>query len=296
MDRLVPRVPRAAWLGRARAAAGRPLMRWRMGTVVPATILAALCAAAVLAPFLTPFADQGLGAANIETRLLPPSWEHPFGTDELGRDLLARALFGLRSTLIIGLVVVVVGAIIGTAVGVVAGYVGGWVDELIMRSTDVLLAFPALLLAITLAMVFGPSTLSAIVAISLTWWLWYARIARAAAISLREQNFVRAARAMGVPGLRIIGRHVVPNVIIPIRVLATQDIGAAILAGAALGFLGLGTQPPDADLGRMVNDGRLGLLSGQWWLIFFPGALIYLTVLGAISLSDSFEASTERGA
>lgn len=294
MDRLVPRITRAPLLGRARASGGRPSLR-RLGSVVPAAILVALCAAAALAPFLTPYADQGLGAANIETRLLPPSWEHPFGTDELGRDLLARSLFGLRSTLIIGLVVVVVGAIIGTAVGVVAGFAGGWVDELIMRATDVLLAFPALLLAITLAMVFGPSTLSAIVAISLTWWLWYARIARGAAISLREQNFVRAARAMGVRSPRIIVRHVIPNVLVPIRVLATQDIGAAILAGAALGFLGLGTQPPDADLGRMVNDGRLGLLSGQWWLSFFPGALIYVTVLGAISLSDSFETSAEGG-
>jgi len=254
-------------------------------------LLALICLGAIFAPILTPYASEGMGAPNLSTRLLSPSFAHSFGTDDLGRDLLARCLFGARSTLMIGFWVVLVGSVSGTAIGVTAGYIGGVVDEFIMRVTDVFLAFPSFLLSISLAMVFGPSTESAIIALSVTWWPWYARIARAQALSLRERNFVRAARTIGVSRGRIMIRHIVPNVANPIRVQATQDIGAAILAGASLGFLGLGTQAPAADLGAMVNQGRLGLLAGQWWLIVFPGLMIYLIVVAANIVGEALQSS-----
>jgi peptide/nickel transport system permease protein len=262
------------------------------GPAVLLGILGLIGAAAIFAPLLTPYATQGLGAPNLVDRLIPPSAVHPFGTDGLGRDLLARCLFGLRSTLAIGVSVVGISLVFGTIVGVMAGYFGGWIDELIMRTTDIFLAFPGFLLAITLAMVFSPGTLSAIVALSITWWPWYTRIARAQSISVRDRDFVRAARSMGVSDGRIIARHILPNVLVPTQVQATQDLGAAILAGAALGFLGLGTQDPAADLGRMINEARIGLLVGDWWLIVFPGAIVYLTVIVAMSLGDAMQSTT----
>jgi peptide/nickel transport system permease protein len=233
-----------------------------------------------------------MGVPNLQERLMAPSLAHPFGTDDLGRDLLARCLFGLRSTLLVGFSVVGISLVIGVIVGVVAGFFGGWVDEVIMRTTDIFLAFPGFLLAVTLAMIFSPGTTSAIIALSVTWWPWYARIARAEAASVRERDFVRAARTMGVSDAQIISRHIAPNVMIPTQVQATQDLGAAILAGASLGFLGLGTQAPTADLGRMINEARIGLLVGDWWLIVFPGALVYLAVIAAISAGDALQSST----
>lgn len=266
------------------------LLRNRLA-VISLVVIAALILVAVFAPFLTPYAQQGEGKPNPISTLLPPSASHPFGTDELGRDVLARVLFGARSSLILGFSVVAFGSVFGTALGSIAGYFGGWLDELIMRFTDIVLSFPSLLLAIALAATLEPNLLTAIVAISVTWWPWYTRIARGQAVSIRERHYVLAARAMGAPGFWTLRHHIVPNVLGPVRVQAALDLGAAVLTGASLSFLGLGPQPPSADWGVMISTGRQYLLGGHWWLSIFPGLAIYLTVLAFNFFGDGIGAA-----
>jgi len=240
---------------------------------------------AVFAPYLTPYPEEGAGSPNTANRFLPPSREHPFGTDYLGRDVLARVLYGGRSSLAIGFLVVAIAVGIGTPLGAFAGYFGGWLDEIIMRITDMFLAFPPLLLAIAIAAALGPSFVNAMIAIALTWWPWYTRLVRAQAVSLRERSFVEAARGMGVGSLTIIFRHILPNIFTPVLVQSTMDIGGAILTGAALSFIGLGAQPPTADWGRMVSTGRNYFLHQPWYGTF-PGLAIFLVTLSFNLLGD----------
>lgn len=243
--------------------------------------------AAIFAPYLTPYPAEGLGEPNLVNKFLPPSLAHPFGTDSLGRDMLARILFGARTSLAIGLLVVAVAVLIGLPLGAVAGFFGGWLDEAIMRMTDIFLAFPPLLLAIAIAAALGPSFTNAMLAIALTWWPWYTRIVRGQAWSIRERHFVEAARSMGVTDLTIIRRHILPNVFGPVLVQGTLDLGAAILTAAGLSFIGLGPQPPTADWGIMINEGRLYILAGRWWIATFAGLAIFLTTLAFNLLGDS---------
>lgn len=249
-------------------------------------IISLLALVTIFAPALTPYANEGLGDPNLANKFLPPSSEHLFGTDSLGRDLGARLMFGARTSLSIGLLVVVVAVLIGVPLGAVAGYFGGWIDEVIMRVTDIFLAFPPLLLAIGIAAALGPSFINSMLAIALTWWPWYTRLVRAQAISLRERSFVEAARGIGVKNLTIIRRHILPNVFTPVMVQATLDIGSAILTAAGLSFIGLGTQPPTADWGVMINEGRLYVLSGRWWIATFSGLAIFITTLAFNLLGD----------
>jgi len=241
---------------------------------------------AVFAPYLTPYPEEGAGSPNIDNRFLPPSWEHPFGTDYMGRDVLARVLFGGRSSLSIGILVVLIAVGIGMPLGSLAGYFGGWLDEVIMRITDMFLAFPPLLLAIAIAAALGPSFVNAMIAIALTWWPWYTRLARAQTLSVRERFFIEAARGIGVGSLTIIFRHVMPNIFTPVLVQATMDLGSAILTGAAMSFIGLGAQPPTADWGRMVSTGRIYFLHQPWYGAF-PGLAIFLVALSFNLLGDS---------
>lgn len=258
--------------------------------VASLVVVALVIFAAVFAPLLTAYAAQGQGFPDSANALQPPSIAHPLGTDELGRDELARILFGARTSLAVGFIVVVVGVVVGSALGLVAGYLGGWIEEVIMRLTDVVLAFPSLLLAIALAYALQPSLWSLIAAVSATWWPWYTRIVRAQVAGVRERNYVRASRAMGATRPFIILRHVLPNVLVPIRVQATLDLGAAILTGAALSFLGLGAQPPTAEWGSMLSAGRLYLLGGDWWGTVFPGLAMYITLLAFNLVGDGFQA------
>ena len=241
---------------------------------------------ALFAPLLTPYPEQGRGDPNIAEKFQPPSMAHPLGTDALGRDMWARLLFGARTSLTVGLAVVALSALVGTLLGALAGYFGGWIDEVIMRITDIFLAFPPLLLAIVVATALGPSLRNMVLAIALSWWPWYTRIVRGQAVTLRERNFVEAARSMGVGDLTIIRRHILPNVLAPVGVQATLDLGAAILTAAGLSFLGLGTQPPTADWGVMVNEGRQYMLSGRWWIATFAGLAIFLTSMAFNLLGD----------
>lgn len=248
---------------------------------------------AIAAPFLTPYPEQGIGDPNVTEKFLSPSLAHPFGTDDLGRDLLARVMFGARTSLIASFAIVGVSMLIGTLLGAIAGYFGGWLDEVIMRITDIFLAFPPLLLAITIASVLEPSLRNSVLAVAITWWPWYTRIVRAQAVSIRERNFVRAARSMGVGDWAIIRRHILPNVLTPVLVQGTLDLGSALLTMAGLSFLGLGIQPPTADWGVMVNDGRSHVQSGRWWIGFFPGIAIFITTMAFNLLGDGVQTAMD---
>ncbi len=241
-------------------------------------VILALLITAIFAPFLAPFPDQGKGLSNLGERLEPPTFKHPLGTDNLGRDILSRIIFGARISLKAAIVVVMISMSIGVPLGLIAGYFGGKTDEVIMRFADMILAFPSLLLAIAIVASLGPSLINALIAIALPWWPWYTRLMRSQVISTKEMQFVESARAIGASRWRIMFRHILPNCLSPIIVNATVDMGYVILAIASLGFLGLGTQPPAADWGVMVSDGREFFMK-QWWISPFSGAAIFLTVL-----------------
>ena len=241
-------------------------------------IILALLITAIFAPFLAPFPDQGKGLSNLSERLEPPTFKHPLGTDNLGRDILSRIIFGARISLNAAIVVVMISMSIGVPLGLIAGYFGGKTDEVIMRFADMILAFPSLLLAIAIVASLGPSLINALIAIALPWWPWYTRLMRSQVVSTKEMQFVESARAIGASRWRIMFRHILPNCLSPIIVNATVDMGYVILAIASLGFLGLGTQPPAADWGVMVSDGREFFMK-QWWISTFSGGAIFLTVL-----------------
>lgn len=245
-------------------------------------IVAALVAGALLAPWITGSAGV---TPDLGDRLRAPGLPHWFGTDELGRDIFDRVMWGSRITLyIVGLVsVIVVPA--GLAIGVVAGYVGGWVDSALMRLTDVFLAFPRLILALAFVAALGPGLENAVLAIALTSWSPYARIARAEALTLRQSDFILAARSQGIPHLRIIVSHVAPMCISSVVVRLTLDMAGIILTAAGLGFLGLGAQPPTPEWGAMIALGREYLLD-QWWVPAFPGLAILVVSLGFNLLGD----------
>lgn len=247
---------------------------------------------AVFAPLVTPYPEQGRGEPNIADKLLAPSAAHIFGTDPLGRDVLARVLFGARTSLVAGVAIVGISVVVGTLLGALAGFFGGWVDEVIMRITDIFLAFPPLLLAMTVAAVLDPSLTNAILSITLTWWPWYTRLARAQAISVRERDYVKAARGIGVSDPTIIRRHILPNIITPILVQGTLDLGAAILTVSSLSFLGLGVPPPTADWGNMVREGRIYIQNGRWWIPTFPGLALFMTSMAFNMLGDGIQVVT----
>lgn len=254
--------------------------------VASLVVIILLILGAVFAPWLTAYPEQGRGDPNILEKFNPPSRAHPLGTDYLGRDVLARLLFGGRSSLSIGFLVVIVASLIGVPMGAIAGYYGGWIDNVLMRITDVFLAFPPLLLAIAIAAALGASFTNAMIAIAFTWWPWYARLVRAQTLSLRERYFIEAARSIGVSDMNIIVNHVFPNVLTPVLVQATMDIGSAILTGAAISFIGLGVQPPAPDWGKMISTGRIYFIERPWFA-GSAGAAIFLVTLAFNLLGDA---------
>ena len=241
---------------------------------------------AVFSSTLAPYPEQGSGIPDISNKFTPPDGEYLFGTDDLGRDILSRILFGARISLAMGVSIVAIGLVIGLPLGAIAGYFGGWTDEFIMRLTDVFLAFPPLLLAIAVSLSLGRSFTSNLIAISITWWPWYTRMARPLALSIRERQYIDAAKSIGINDWIIIVRHVIPNIAGPVLVEATTEIGLAILTAAGLSFIGLGMPPPTADWGEMVASGRLYIFQ-QWWFATFPGLAILLTALAFNLLGDS---------
>jgi peptide/nickel transport system permease protein len=240
---------------------------------------------ALLAPWIAPYPDDAVSATHPMQTLLAPSGAHPFGTDQVGRDILSRVVYGARVSPEIALWVLVISCVVGIPLGVTAGYFGGLIDDVLMRITDVFLAFPALLLALALVAVLKPSIGNTTLAIAVTWWPWYARLVRGQAASVAGRGYVESARALGVPQRRIILRHVLPNSLTPVIVQASLDVGGIILTASALSFLGLGAQDPTPDWGLMVSQGQ-SYFTTQWWLVTFPGAAILLTAVAFNLLGD----------
>ena len=245
-------------------------------------VIVALVIAAVIAPYAAPYDPIATDPMN---RLQAPSPHHPLGTDQLGRDILSRLLYGARISIRIALIVVALAGVSGTLIGVLCGYLGGWVDNLLMRITDMFMAFPQLILAMAISSALGPSLENVVIAVSMTEWTFFARLARSRAIAVREEDYVEAARAMGATGWRVLARHVLPMCLSPVIVQATLEMGGIIRTAASLGFLGLGAQPPTPEWGVMVTAGR-NYLPNQWWVSTFPGLAIFLTVLGFNLLGD----------
>jgi len=252
--------------------------------VVGLYVMVILCLATLLAPFLTPFAP---GAFNdiAATRHLPPSLEHLMGTDRFGRDVFTRVLYGARISLSIGFIAVGISITLGTLIGAMSGYFGGVVDTVLMRFVDMLISFPRLVLLIAIIALLEPSVTLVIVVLGLTLWPSTARIVRSEVLSLREREFVQAARALGLKAPRIIFRHIVPNVLGPVIVAATLGIGNIILIEAGLSFLGMSVQPPTPSWGNIIDGGREYLVQA-WWVTTFPGLAIVVTVIAFNLIGD----------
>ncbi len=253
----------------------RELVRNRLallGLVIVVTVVLV----AVFAPWIAPYDYAKIDPKAV---LMPPSFKHPFGTDQLGRDVLSRIIWGARVSVEVGVVSVGIACLVGTVVGAVAGYFGGWVDELIMRFVDIMLCFPTFFLILAVISVLEPSIINIMVVIGLTSWMGVARLVRAEVLSLREREFVLSAKISGVPHWRIIVRHIIPNSMGPVLVAATLGVGSAILTESALSFLGIGVQPPTPSWGSILALGK-DTIQVAWWLSFFPGCAILITVLG----------------
>ena len=253
-------------------------------------IVVALALAALCAPWLAGGASPL--TQDLAHRLAPPSSASWFGTDELGRDIYARTLFGARATLTIVALVAAIVAPIGLVVGTVAGYLGGWVDAVLMRITDIFLAFPRLILALAFAAALGPGLENAVIAIALTSWPSYARVARAETVTIARSDFIAAMVLLGAPTWRILLRHIAPLCLSSVIVRLTLDMAGIIITAAGLGFLGLGQQPPAPEWGAMVSSGRSVILD-QWWVSTIPGIAIFLASLGFNLLGDGLRDLTD---
>lgn len=255
---------------------------------LPLALLALLIATAAAAPLLTPHDPV---RSNLTAALLPPIWvggssnEHILGTDGFGRDVLARLLYGARVSLGVAALSILIGTIIGTTVGLLAGYAGGWVDSILMRLVEILLSLPLLLVALALAVAVGPSFTNLVLVLGLLIWTRIARIIRGDTLVVKQQDFVRYAQAVGVPGWLIVARHVLPNVLPSLLVAITLEIGFVILVEASLSFLGGGIPRPQPSWGVMISDGR-ALISTGWWVALFPGVAIVIAVTGFNMLGD----------
>ena len=225
------------------------------------------------------FTSVDPAAIDVSKSLLPPSWEHPLGTDDLGREVLVRMLYGARISLLVGFVAVGISTLIGIICGALAGYYGGWVDAVMMRFVDIMLCFPAFFLILAVIAFLDPSIWNIMIVIGLTSWMGVARLVRAEFLSLRQRDFVMAAEALGASDSRLIFRHILPNALSPVLVSATLGVAGAILTESALSFLGIGVQPPTPSWGNMLIIGKQ-TLGSAWWLSVFPGLAILITVLG----------------
>lgn len=277
------------WVRRLRSIRRNPMAMVGMGIIVFWALIA------ILSPFIAPFdpLDQ-----DITHRMKPPSSVHWFGTDELGRDVFSRVMYGAQISLPIGLIVIVFAMIVGCLIGASAGFIGGLYDLLIMRLADLTMAFPSIVLALAIAAVLGPSITNALIAMILVWWPEYARLMRGQVLSVRNNEYVTAANVLGASGSRTLFRHILPNTFAPILVKASLDAGSAILNIAALSFIGLGAVPPTAEWGAMISLGRYKFYF--WWMTTFPGLAILSVVLGfnffGDGVRDAFDPRTNSQA
>jgi len=277
---LPPSAPRSIW---------RRMARLGDFPIIPTLILVTIALVAIFADQLAPHNPE---VGSLTARFKPPFWQTGgtakclLGTDQLGRDVLSRLIFGARVSMVVGITAVLFAGALGTLLGIVSGYLGGWVDQVIMRITDTWLALPALTFAIFLAAIVGPSMWNIVFILGLTYWTRYARVIRGEVLSLREREFVRLAIVAGCSKWTIMSRHILPNVVNSAVVLASLMLGVVIITEATLSFLGVGVPPPQPAWGLMLSDGKQGLMVGYWWLTVFPGCCIMLMVLSANLLGD----------
>jgi peptide/nickel transport system permease protein len=257
--------------------------------LIPALILGCIALVAIFANFLAPHNPE---IGSLTARFKPPFWQtggstkYLLGTDQLGRDVLSRLIFGARVSMVVGFTAVIFAGTVGTTLGIISGYLGGWVDQVIMRITDTWLALPALMFAIFLAAIVGPSMWNIVIILGLVYWTRYARVIRGEVLSLKEREFVRLAIVAGCSKRTIMWRHILPNVINSAIVIGTLMLGVVIITEASLSFLGIGVPPPQAAWGLMLSDGKQSLMVGRWWLSVLPGLCIMLMVLSANVLGD----------
>ncbi len=265
----------------------RAFYRFRQSllSMVGLALVVVLIAVAIFAPAIVPYPDQVAGATNTAARFLPPSADHWFGTNALGQDVFSLVIAGSQVSLFSGLAVVAISVVVGCLVGAIAGYFGGWIDEVLMRFTDLLLTIPALILAMAVAAALGAGVINMIIAISITWWPAYARLIRGEVIAKKEEQFITAARALGAGTGRIVFRHILPNIMSPVVVKASLDMGFAILTVASLGFVGIGVKPPTPEWGTLLSIAR-GDMPTYWWTALFPGFAIFTAVLAFNLLGD----------
>ena len=240
---------------------------------------------ALVAPSIVPFPEDAEGKIRASARLQAPDDTFYFGTDNVGRDIYSRVLLGTGLALQVGFVIIFLASVIGVTIGALAGYFGGWVDDLLMRVTDIFLTVPALVLAIAVTAALGKGILNVMIGIALVWWPGFARLTRSLVIGLREEVFAEAARSIGAGHMRILFRHILPNTLSPIIVKMSTDFGFAVLTAAALGFIGLGAQPPTPEWGAMINEGR-DYFPDDWWVSTFPGMAIFVMVFSWNLLGD----------
>ncbi len=259
-------------------------LRKNLLAIVGFGLLATVVFLGVFAPWVAPHDPLEI---KLENKLQPPSREYLLGTDDMGRDLLSRSIYGFRISLRSAVIVLLVACVIGIILGGSAGYLGGKTDNLLMRLTDMFLAFPGYILALAIAGALGPSLLNAVVAVALVWWPWYARLVRGQVLAVRQNLYIEAAKGIGTPHWRIMTRHILPNALTPLLVLITMDIGIVILVLANLSFLGLGAQPPEPELGYMIARGRLYFMN-QWWVATVPGLAIFVMALDTNLVGDAW--------
>jgi peptide/nickel transport system permease protein len=257
-------------------------LRDSRATLFGLVLVLVLALSALAAPWLTRADPLETDPSNTFSQ---PSWQHPMGTDNIGRDVWARFLYGGRVSLLVGVVAMVISSTLGTLAGIASGYYGGWLDSILSWLAEVLMAFPGILLAMAVIAILGPGLMNVIVAVGIGSIPSFMRISRSTVLQARQLAYVEAAQAIGCRPARIMFRHILPNILRPLVMLATLGVGGAILDGAALSFLGLGAQPPSPEWGAMLSAGR-GFLAQGWWISVFPGIGIFLTILGINLLGD----------
>ena len=256
--------------------------------VFSALVLTIIMLSAIFAPWVAPYPEQGKGAINLEERLQPFSKKHFLGTDIYGRDLLSRVIFGARVSVFGGFFIVLVAALIGVPLGLWAGYREGVSGAIIMRTVELVLSFPSALVAMGIAIVIGAGSMTALIALVIPWWPWYTRLVQGEVQSLKNMLYIEAAQMLGYGRIYILFRHLLPNILGPVIVMMMLDVGPAIIAIGVLSFLGLGTQPPNADWGLMVWNGAQNLL-GEWWIAIVPGFAMFLLVTAFNIFGDSLK-------
>ena len=279
IDQVISPARRELWYRSYRRFANQPM------SVIGLLIVVTITIAAVFAPYIAPYPEHAGSFTDFANAFQQPSLEHPLGTDDVGRDILTRVLFGYRIALTLVVVVLGLGVPVGVTLGLTAGYAGGWIDTIIMRVTDTFLALPPLVLALAIASAFEPTLEVAMFAIASLWWTWYARLARGLAASQSDEEYIQAAKISGASTSHILFRELLPNCLSPLLVKATLDAGIVVLTGASLSFIGLGVQPPKPGLGTMVANGT-NFLPTDWWIAIMPGIAIFILVMGFNMLGD----------